>query len=281
MQITALIHCLVIKITKYTIVLVTLFILFYACSKKNTPSLTAEMFKVKLQYMDLTSGEIQTKFDSICVYKYDPLVNVYEKYEEMMETKMKVNKGENNAEDTTFLEIIPTGKIKKYYYAYFKGSDIGYFFDDIEQTKKYSIGKVDSVNKTSPGTNRFPIDTVVLYKKAKFYGEKTEPATNEKVVKYFFPDANLDGDTIVLYFKSTKPNTFSLSPKLDSLYKMTLYNFTILMNEKYSQEYKVMVPSREFVLTCNSQERNAAETEKLLSFIKKFKTQFQNDKSKE
>lgn len=53
------------------------------------------------------------------------------------------------------------------------------------------------------------------------------------------------------------------------------------MNEKYSQEYKVMVPSREFVLTCNSQERNAAETEKLLSFIKKFKTQFQNDKSKE
>lgn len=146
MQITALIHCLVIKITKYTIVLVTLFILFYACSKKNTPSLTAEMFKVKLQYMDLTSGEIQTKFDSICVYKYDPLVNVYEKYEEMMETKMKVNKGENNAEDTTFLEIIPTGKIKKYYYAYFKGSDIGYFFDDIEQTKKYCIGKVDSVN---------------------------------------------------------------------------------------------------------------------------------------
>lgn len=249
-------------------------LLFIACTHKSVPSpAMAVVVKTKIQFVDFSNGAIQTKEDSMCIYKCDPEVCVYEKYEELTETKEVIKKGIGENPDTSTLEFIPTGEVKKYYYAYYKGEKTGYVFEELDELGKYQLAKVDSINKVSPGTNGFPFDSVILQMGAKFYSETIRNNMKTKEVKYLFPDGNEDGDTAILYFKKPRVEPFSITPKLDSLYKMNLYNLTIIMNEKYSNRYKIQLPKREFVIALN--ERNETQTNaKVLTFIKEFKTKF-------
>jgi hypothetical protein len=229
-------------------------------------------FSDKIQYFDISENKLKTLIDSLKVFYHDSSVVLYEKYEELTETTLKYKNGENNT-DTAFFEITPTGKVKKYYFAYQRRSKLGYFFESLDSLEKYKIARVDSVNKTSVGVNGFPVDEIILRDNASLEKKIVDESKKIKELRFAFTDGSDDGDSAYLRFSKTSTSLFSISPKIDSTYDANLSSLVIVTNERYSNKLKQIIPRREFEIT-REEVPVLISSKKVNLFIKRFKEKF-------
>ncbi len=271
MQTIASMCCPVIKCTGAALVIVVLLCDCFSF-RAGKSELAALKFSDKIQYFDISDNRLKTMQDSMIVYYTDDSVLLYEKFEELTETILKYRKGANGI-DTAFFEVTPTGKIKKYYFAFFKNSQQGYFFDNLNDISKYKKGNVDSVNKTSVGLNKFPVDSIMSYPNIKLVKKMTDQREKTMELQYAFTDGGDDGDSAFLRFSKTTTSLFSISPKLDKAYGMNLSSFVIVTNERFNKQINYLIPRREFAIKRENVNQVALK-ENINSFIKDFKKTF-------
>jgi hypothetical protein len=140
---------------------------------------------------------------------------------------------------------------------------IGYIYDTLiwdnlikRNNRIFNKSNWRKINADSTLKGRGFIDFNVynLVMQSKLAYSKTENNINS-LIRVYTPTKIIDesyNDTTFLYFsKSLKNIVFSFSRQLDSVENLKLVKIRLLSNEKFSQQYKIILPKREFVFEIN------------------------------
>ena len=117
------------------------------------------------------------------------------------------------------------------------------------------------------------LDINQILKKSIFIDSVHSKNNNEILKKYRPQKTGDDGDTIALFFSNKlKGIDFSLSKELDSINNLKLCRIKIICNQKYSANYKIILPQREFLFEINE---IPVDNQKVISeFIEKQKKHY-------
>lgn len=171
-------------------------------------------------------AELQNLKDTVHIYYYNTDVLYYIPYKKTVETEEKLISEE-----------------KKYsYFIYTKDSSSGFFFSSSEDTVSPKKLSVDSFLFRRAYAAKFDLQNkrIISVNEDKFKG-----VVIEKYVPENIPNETTY-DTVMFYFDNRMNDvSFSFSDTIDKAKGKKLFKIRLLYNEKFSQQYQMMMPQRE------------------------------------
>jgi hypothetical protein len=263
-------HC---RINNYRIPFFGFFIFCFFSNCINKSITVKQVVKIKTLIQLPHTNNILTVTDSTTFLFGSNNAVIYEKFESKTYTQSKYT--HNDFQDTVLSETVLTGEDSTYYFAYFRGNKKGYLFSNLNDLDNFRIADVDSVDKTTAGMNKFSIDSILINDNIKKVNEITSKDGFKKRIEYSIANAGDDGDSIYLEFDKTNSMYLSIAPETDKINGMTLTNFVVIMNSKWSLKNKLLLPRREFRVSRNDIPISQNQTKRVRYFLKKFEKNFQ------
>jgi len=203
---------------------------FINCNQKYYHSKDVVHLRLTVNYplvqANGNKAELQNLKDTIQIYFFNNDVLYYIPYKKTLETEEKLISEE----------------VKYSYFIYTKDSSSGFLFSSLTDTVSPKKLSVDSFLFHRAYAAKFDLDH-------KLFVSVTENKKNGVRVETYVPE-NISNetyyDTIMFYFdKRLNDVSFSFSNNLDKLKGKKLFKIRLMYNQKFSQQYQMMIPQRE------------------------------------
>lgn len=208
---------------------ITVIVFLCSCSATNKKIEKINSICIKTTYPLINpDGRKQIIVDSTCLYNYNGYNLFQLPYRYILEDENKVLKDE----------------IRYKYFLLTNTSTHGVIYDSIF-SKSGIVAKADTILR---GLSNFTFDTIcklsTLYK-------ITENTNKNELLEVYIPKKiatdNIEDTAFMYYAKLYNEIKYSFSPNLDRLKGMKLFKIRLVYNSKYSESFKMHIPSREII----------------------------------